>query len=202
MSWSRYCRTSQMQAWRSITSVAKTSSTTSSFVSSSCWHVSSAISRQRDCADAESLLPELLAHPAWGISGEELWKVSLSANKERISWLEYLQKTPRFETLHEWLVDSAAKSLVTPLEPMLDHLLGVPSAEEASLQFSTLRLPFLGRQPSSHPERYIELLTALSTIRDKLREHSEKASHKLSRFPRIPRPPARARYFDHSRTWP
>ena len=136
--------------------------------------------------DAETLLPELLAHEAWDVSGEQLWKLSLSANRERTSWLEYMSKTPHFEPIHAWLVDAAAKSLVTPLEPMLDYLLGVPTDTDDNTE-PAFRSPlyeyhFSSEKLSTDPEQYIELLTALSTIRDKLREHSQKASHKLADF--------------------
>lgn len=132
--------------------------------------------------EANALLPELLAYPAWNVSGEDLWKISLNAQKERISWLEYMEKTPHLSDIHGWLVDAAKRSHFTPLEPMLDHLLGVPRDDAEGYVSPLYEYHFSPSKLAADAESYIELLTTLSTIRDKLREHSEKASHKLADF--------------------
>lgn len=85
--------------------------------------------------DANALLPELLAHPAWGISAINIWKLSLSAKNNRQTWMEVMATTPAFIPLHSWLVTSAQAIAHTPLEFMLDHLLGHEAAKEnAALQ--------------------------------------------------------------------
>ncbi len=99
---------------------------------------------EKRIGEADELLPELLAHPAWGFSPQDIWKLSLAAYKNHSGWCEEMAVQPRFITLHEWLITMAQKSLVEPAEKMLDMLTGTSkqgSNQAAPASFDTSAFP-------------------------------------------------------------
>jgi DNA helicase-2/ATP-dependent DNA helicase PcrA len=120
-----------------------------------------------DHDSVNSQMPALLAHPAWGIAPRDLWKLSLNAHDAHQSWMSIMETTPAFEPIHTWLVERAAESVHTPLEPMLDRIIGQED-EYVSPLFTYF---FATQQLEDHPEEYLIYLEALRTIRTKLREH-------------------------------
>ncbi|MFZ2125842.1 MAG: ATP-dependent helicase, partial [Candidatus Saccharimonadales bacterium] len=58
--------------------------------------------------DVNALLPELLAHKAWGIAPLDLWKLSLKAHDNHTRWLDIMETTPTFKDLHAWLINTAS----------------------------------------------------------------------------------------------
>lgn len=123
-------------------------------------------------------LPQLLAHPAWGISAKDLWKLSVNAYDARQSWMSIMETTPEFIAIHTWLIERASESIHTPLEPMLDKIIG--QDEEAPSPLFTYF--FDTKQLENHPEEYLLYLEALRTIRSKLREHRPGVTLKLKEF--------------------
>jgi len=126
-------------------------------------------------ADANALIPELLAHPAWKITPHELWQLSIDAYSARKQWLEVMATTPRFIDIHAWLIELAALSQHTPLEPMIDRMIGqvedtvVPAKHSPFFEF------FFGPERlAENPSEYLDFLAALRTIRSKLREYHNK----------------------------
>jgi DNA helicase-2/ATP-dependent DNA helicase PcrA len=119
---------------------------------------------------AETHLPELLAHPAWGVSTETLWRISLSAHKEKQNWLETLATTPETTGLHGWLLKTAQQATFMPLERILDILLG---CEEVAGEFtSPLKKYFFDGEPAS----FLAHLSNLAKLRNSLREHDPDTS--------------------------
>lgn len=114
--------------------------------------------------DTNVALPQLLAHPAWGIAPEILWKVSLTSYRNRQQWLEVLQTTPETSELASWLLACVQASQHQPLESMLDILLG--EGEGIGNYQSPLKAYFFEQ---SHHERLAHLQN-LVAIRSKLRE--------------------------------
>ena len=139
--------------------------------------------------EVNGLLPELLAHPAWGIDSKDLWKLSLSAHKNRQSWLEsMLEDEGQFTDIAEWLIFSAHLSLHEPLEYMLDHLTGTvedqvsDSEKEESTDdvvsvthegfHSPLRDFFFAHDLlEQQPAIYVSYLDALTSIRRRIRDY-------------------------------
>jgi DNA helicase-2/ATP-dependent DNA helicase PcrA len=124
---------------------------------------------------ANTLLPELLAHPAWRITPLELWQLSVDAYSSRKQWLEVMATTPRFLDIHSWLIELAALSQYTPLEPMIDRMIGrvedtiVPAKNSPFFEY------FFGQDKlAENPSAYLDCLAALRTIRSKLREYHDK----------------------------
>lgn len=155
-----------------------------------------ALSRS-DFNTANGLLPKLLAHPAWGIAPQTLWRVSLDAYNNRQSWIERLGEDASTAPLQSWLIQTALASTHTPLELMLDALMGVPNpyvSDDASAEsdhidtkndapyVSPLYTYFFGAGPSEQPDAYVTHLEALRTIRAKLRDYQPGKTPTLASF--------------------
>jgi len=145
--------------------------------------ISHIATQQLDKADA--LLPQLLAHPAWNIPAEDIWKLSLAAYSHHSGWLEEMAAQPSFMSIHTWLITQAHASLVQPAEYILDTLLGVPTvgAEVSEPFCSPLYHYFFDDETrNTAPNQYMLYLEALRTIRAKLREYHPGAPLKLHDF--------------------
>lgn len=112
-------------------------------------------------------LPELLAHPAWGFTPLDLWKLSINAHEAHQPWMSVMETTPAFVDMHTWLIERASASIHTPLEPMLDQIIG-QNDDKPSPLFTYF---FATEQLENHPEQYLLYLEALRAIRAKLRDH-------------------------------
>jgi DNA helicase-2/ATP-dependent DNA helicase PcrA len=121
---------------------------------------------------ANALLPELLAHPAWGMTPLEIWELSTNAYTSRRQWLEVMATTPRFFDIHSWLIELAALSQFAPLEPMIDRIIGRVDQTTQPAKNSPFFEYFFGQERlQDNPATYLDFLAALRTIRGKLREY-------------------------------
>lgn len=120
--------------------------------------------------DADSLVPELLAHPAFQIPPLALWQLSLKAQEQHKTWLEIMSLTPEFQPLHTWLITCAQELAYTPLERMIDRIIGSDDTNDgfispiADYYFSSQKL-------ETAPETYLTHLEALRTLRAHLDAH-------------------------------
>ena len=80
---------------------------------------------QNNLDAANSLLPEVIAHPAFSFSALDIWRLSLHAYKNRQLWLESMLANSTFQPFGEWLLERAKDVPNLPLEEQLDKLLGL-----------------------------------------------------------------------------
>ncbi len=119
----------------------------------------------------DAALPELLAHPAWNISPEELWKLSLKAHRERRFWLEImLEENSKLQDVAKWLITTAYDSQHQPLEISLDILLG-NNEKKDNLTSPFMQYFFSKEELKSRPDIYLSYLHALQLLRQKLSEY-------------------------------
>jgi DNA helicase-2/ATP-dependent DNA helicase PcrA len=128
---------------------------------------------------ANGMLPRLLAHPAWGITSKELWELSTTAYQNRQLWLDVMVTMPRFLDIHSWFIELAALAQHTPLEPMLDRLMGRGDDSKNSPFFDYFFSP---EKLEASPMQYLDCLAALRTIRAGLREYRSKDPLTLQSF--------------------
>ena len=120
---------------------------------------------------ANSLLPEITAHPAFGFSALDIWKLSLQAYKNRQLWLESMLANGVFKEFAEWLLERAKDVPNLPLEEQLDNLLGLINDESGNLQVNSLtNFYFSPEKLDKNPEAYLTILESLRTLRQKLRD--------------------------------
>lgn len=123
--------------------------------------------------EVETLLPELLSHPAWKIPAKTLWQISLRAYRQRQNWLEIMLTIPETTPIAKWLFELAKASAHTPLEPLLDLLVGHTTLETDPAYTSPLKEYYFSDETrQSTILTYARHLEALRTIRSRLREHN------------------------------
>lgn len=131
-------------------------------------------------------LPELLAHKAWGIDPIELWKLSVKAYDSRTRWLDIMSVTPEFIPFHKWLITTAASTIDTPLEQILDIIIGKPDQQivDEGKEFTSplYNYFFSNDRLVNDPNEYLIYLEALRTIRSKLKEYRPDQTPTLSTF--------------------
>ena len=127
---------------------------------------------QNDLSLANSLLPEIIAHPAFGFSTSDIWKLSLHAYKNRQLWLESMLANSTFKEFGEWLLDRAKDVPNLPLEEHLDNLLGltIDSENNNPSIISIASFYFPPEKLEKNPDTYLTTLESLRTLRQKLRD--------------------------------
>ncbi len=155
-----------------------------------------AIAEQR-FDEANSLLPELLAHPAWQIPAKSLWELSLNSYKRRVFWLEEMLETKgKLHEIAEWLIVASHQSQTESLEYMCDLLFGTREHQQADTPHDdgitstpTVDEEFIAPYrayffPSesldTHPGQYLAWLLALQKFRNSLRDFHPNSILKLS----------------------
>ena len=102
---------------------------------------------QNNLDTANSLLPEVIAHPAFGFSALDIWQLSLHAYNNRQLWLESMLASSTFQPFGEWLLERAKDVPNLPLEEQLDKLLGLEAGTiPIDSSFRAGRLGTLGLQ--------------------------------------------------------
>lgn len=129
---------------------------------------------------ANSLMPELLAHPAWKLSPAELWRLSSIAYDSRQRWLDIMATLPQFLEIHSWLIELSALASHTTLEPMIDRLIG--RSQDTATPSPFYNYYFSAEQLDKTPRHYLDYLAALRTIRAQLREYHAKEDLTLASF--------------------
>jgi len=163
---------------------------------------------QNNLDAANSLLPEVIAHPAFGFSALDIWQLSLHAYKNRQLWLESMLANSTFRPFGEWLLERAKDVPNLPLEEQLDKLLGLEAGEEPLLGLRTAiaarassdarRVKRSSEESSSpnslathyfspdnlaqNPDAYLTMLESLRTLRQKLRDRATDATPTLANF--------------------
>jgi DNA helicase-2/ATP-dependent DNA helicase PcrA len=134
----------------------------------------------QDLRGASERLPELLSLPWWGIDPIALWHVSLQASKKHLNWLEVIQESSdkKLQAVATWLIEQSVAVRHTPLEIMLDKLIGGDQKE--SFFDSPYRRYYFDEQKD--PGTYLYLLTSLIAIRIHLRNYAGDKELLLSDF--------------------
>lgn len=139
--------------------------------------------------EADETLSRLLAHPMWGLSAEQLWRLSLDSSRSKRTWLEVMQERDgQLSHIAAWIVELIRQSQYEPLEFMLDEMFGTETRQLPD-DPTTDDLPFgeNGQQPEfvspmyqyffnqtvfeQRSAAYLTHLAALQRIRALLREY-------------------------------
>lgn len=144
------------------------------------------------------LMPQLLAHPAWSIEPSHIWALSLRSFNNHSHWLDEMALSPDFAPLRDWLIKLALSIPTTPLESILDSMIGKTDAQAADSEHdddtltatnnsSSFKSPiydyyFSDMALKNSPDTYIRYLEGLRAIRTKLREYNPNAVPNLITF--------------------
>ncbi|MCX6728721.1 MAG: ATP-dependent DNA helicase [Candidatus Saccharibacteria bacterium] len=136
--------------------------------------------------EVNASLPENLAHKSWGIEPIEIWNLSKDAYDNHKRWLDVMGEKPRFSQIHDWLISTASMINDTPLEYMLDVIIGKKdslASDEASVYSSPIYdYYFASDKMENNANDYLLYLESLRTIRAKLREYRPNQTPTLYSF--------------------
>ena len=127
-------------------------------------------------SEVDALLPELLAHPAFGFEAADLWQLSLAAYSQRRLWIDTMATFPVFAPFHTWLIKTSQQIPHLSLEAVLDILMG--SVDDEAEYISPYKTYFFSEERrATTPSDYLTFLGALKTLRAKLRDFSSEQPH-------------------------
>lgn len=133
--------------------------------------------------EADRMLPELLAQPAWRITPNDLWQLSLKAYDGRKRWLDTMETLPTFQELHRWLTGLPVTAQAESLEQLLDTIMGLPTDDAEAVYTSPLYSYFFSADAlEQDPSLYLRYLEGLRTIRTNLRDHQTSENPTLRSF--------------------
>lgn len=121
---------------------------------------------------ADSKLPELISHPMFKLSPEQIWRLSIQARGSELTWLETMLSIEALKPIADWLLDRARAVSHDTLETYIDSLVGAPEyTSETEFRSPFYEYYFNETVLEKAPDTYIMNLEALRTLRTKLREY-------------------------------
>src|SRR5690606_27234473 len=96
----------------------------------------------------------------------------------RQNWMQVMETTPAFMDIHQRLVQSAVDSQNQSLEKTLDNLIGRGQESPSPL----LDYYFGEKALNENPEQYVDYLSALRAIRNKISEYHSDTAPNLETF--------------------
>lgn len=132
--------------------------------------------------DANAILPKILAHSAFGIEPMKLWQLSSDAYDGHKRWLDIMAQTPELTNLQKWIIKASAAISQTPLEQMLDLIIGKTTSDSDEFTSPIYDYFFSTNKLSDNPTGYLEHLESLRLMRDKLREYKPNQNQSLVDF--------------------
>ncbi len=135
---------------------------------------------------ADSLMPQLLSHPMFAFQPEAIWRLSVTASRNHLSWCETMLTMSEFKPLAEWLLARSTAVAHETLEEFIDQLVGSPTVV-ADDDTTVFRSPYFAWYfgpdiLSETPDAYLTVLEALRTIRTKLREYRPNSTPHITEF--------------------
>lgn len=150
-----------------------------------------ALASQR-LADANTMLPEVLSHPMWGIEPKDIWLVARTAFAQKAMWLDVinLQENTRLRDIADFLISLSQQANRLPIELLLDALMGITEPNEVETEkddhidarpvrlvtdfVSPFKSYYFGEELfQQQPAGYLNLLSNLSSLRRHLRAHQQ-----------------------------
>ncbi|HSX28859.1 MAG TPA: ATP-dependent DNA helicase [Candidatus Saccharimonadales bacterium] len=133
---------------------------------------------------ANALFPQVLSYACWGLSTKQIWQLYLHNYRKRSPWLETALQSGDSEIarIAEFFIALGTRAKTSSLETMIDYLVGneavgmqAGDGEQLSLEPSTFISPFKAFYFSDEnrrfqPNDYLELLSHLRFLRERLRE--------------------------------
>lgn len=125
-----------------------------------------------------SLLADILPHPAWEIPAKTLWQLALHQSKNNADWIDMLlnHSDPHLNALAEWFLELSKAARHYPLKVCIEHLLGL---RELNGFISPIKSYYTKNKLSSD---YIFSLTALERLRSLAADYAKSDQAGLRQF--------------------
>lgn len=130
---------------------------------------------------ANQHIAELLRHPVWGVSAEDLWYLALS-NRRHPAWIHSLLESQHEAqaNLGHWLLWLGRESSRQPLPRMLEYIIGLSASEHLT---SPIRKHFLAAGAVDTP--YVAGLSGVHKLMDLAQAFCHQGQAKLADFVRL-----------------
>lgn len=134
-----------------------------------------------DKKQANALITQVIKHPAWGITPDELWKLALG-NYPNNNWLDSLitSKSGRLKLLGTWFVNLAGEAASQPLAVTLEQVIGLRPTGDFT---SPIKQFFLAKSNKSN--EYFHALSAIQLLRSLVHEFADRETPEVADFVRF-----------------
>ncbi len=130
-----------------------------------------------DSKEYEEFLPEILSYPFWNVKKEKIWKISLEAFYERLSWIDCMKRDPELKDIADFLIDTAVKSKSEPAEEVIDIIIG---NKKGAIKSPYKDHYFSNELFKEKKEEYLSLLSSLRCFVGAVRKHKPLENIKVS----------------------
>jgi DNA helicase-2/ATP-dependent DNA helicase PcrA len=121
----------------------------------------------------DELLPEILSFNFWCLDRVEIWKIAQNARENNTTWLAEMISTPdiKIKQIANFLIELSVKTPSTPLEYLLDEIIGTTDPNPAKDFTSPYKKYYFNGDRFKHNKKeYLDFLFALRTFIGALRE--------------------------------
>ncbi|MCX6734913.1 MAG: ATP-dependent DNA helicase [Candidatus Peregrinibacteria bacterium] len=119
-------------------------------------------------AEADDFLPEILSFPFWNIDKITIWKISVTAYREKKLWLEVMLESPdeKLKNIAQFLINLGIDAKEKTAEEIIDMITGVESKDYTS---PYKEYYFSAEKFETEKLEYLDLLQALQALVEKVR---------------------------------
>ncbi|MBD3330714.1 AAA family ATPase [Candidatus Peregrinibacteria bacterium] len=120
---------------------------------------------------ADEYLPEILSYPFLNLESIEIWKLSISAYKEKKLWLELMLESEKEELkgLAKFFIDLGAAAKTLTAEQIIDYITGIEPLNEYRSNYYNYYFKEEERHIASN--EYMEFLSNLQKLFEAVRTH-------------------------------
>jgi DNA helicase II / ATP-dependent DNA helicase PcrA len=127
---------------------------------------------QKDDYSAESLLPEILTYPFFEIEKQKIWEIAKRSQRKKISWVDCLLNDKNFKEIGEFFLEIASLLRNSPVEEVLDFIMGNKNPSEVSLKFK--KFYFTNKLDKKNKEEYLSFLFSIKSFLRAIKKHQKK----------------------------
>ncbi len=128
---------------------------------------------------ANSLWPEVLSYPYWGIPTSDIWQMSWTAHDSRKDWTTLMIAGEKLRVIALFFIKLSLIADTENLETLLDYLTGSQPLEWLAPDIPIYNAPLYSYFAQSETE-FWRLMSNLTVLRDKLRSFKSNTEDALS----------------------
>lgn len=132
---------------------------------------------------ANTVLPEVLSHPMWGIAPADIWRIAREAHARGVLWLDVIfeQEGTPARAVADFLYGLSQQAGSLPLEHALDRLIGLTEQVTTDNAFiSPFKTYYFSEDLfNAQPAAYLTLLSHLACLRRHVRDYQKGSDRML-----------------------
>ncbi|MDB5184411.1 MAG: uvrD [Candidatus Saccharibacteria bacterium] len=139
----------------------------------------------QDQPGANALWPRVLSMDCWGLATSTIWQLTWRVHDDRTTWMEVLYEQAETKQIALFFMRLSQLAERTPLELMIDYLVGIEPVPVHETELPFIRSPFYGhyfgevKADSPGGAALLQLLSNLTTLRAGLRAYKTQGNELL-----------------------